>query len=171
MRVPSWIALAACLAPLTVSCAALASLDPDMVTMAANGLRGSGNKTPMTYSELSQCGTTMKQIHDADCTLQGDSRTIESRRLALRRFSDSLDVARPFVDTKNSAAVTSYNLRLDKYRADERTFNADVERHNALVDSRNLQNNLFAASCAGRPYRRSDFASLPFDLRSALEQP
>ena len=167
------------LLPVTVAlivaaCASVPAHDPDIVQMggpAGGGRAASGaGVTPMTYAELQQCAMHIRDMDQQDAGIDAASARLDGRRAALDRLGDSLDVARPSVNTRDSVSVKRFNQALDRHRSGVRTFNVEVDRHNASIEAYKQLQNTFNTACANRSYRRSHYAQLPVELRAAVER-
>lgn len=126
--------------------------------------------TVLSLVELRACAVRVVDLDRSDGLIKAERSRVERERMRSERLKDSLEIVRPFVNTKSKAAVDAFNQRIDGQRSDQQAVDAATERLNRSVTEDGSSRAAFSAACGARPYRRSQNASLPPALRAAIDK-
>lgn len=146
--------------------------DKEIITIAGIGSSSYADKTGslvMGYDELLECGLLKKNIRDDSLSLEIANSNLEKTRLNLNNEGDQLEVDRYEVDTTDKNAVENFNNRIAKLRSSTKQFNSDVDAYNSQIPAFNEKTGSFNLKCAGRPFYKNDFESLPVEAQIAME--
>ncbi len=154
----------------------LPAIDPDLAVLApANAdvprpTARAAAATALSLTELRACAVRIVDLDRSDGLIKAERARIDKERSRAERLKDSLDIVRPFVNTKSKPSVDAFNQRIDGQRSDQLAVDQATERLNRSVAEDTATRTAFAAACGGRPYRKSQNTTLPSSLRAAIDK-
>jgi len=147
--------------------------DPDIVVMPGLNGKNSANSQiglkPMTFEELSECGTKIDKFRKEVGVLKIEEGKLAVKKAEIDQQLQALENERSKVDTKNSKQVRDFNKRNEQNKYTISLFNAESNAHYNKATTANLFNNEINVSCANRAYRKSDYSRLNPDIIAAIE--
>lgn len=123
----------------------------------------------MSIDEITNCARRVKGLQEDSARLTATDARMKQQKASIEAAQKAIEADRPRVNIKNAKQVAAFNQRVEKNLEAIRRLNADVADVNTWVSARGILINDYKVSCVQRPYRKSDLALLPSDLRAAME--
>ena len=108
---------------------------------------------PLTAAQLQACAERAQQLRSEAARLNAQASDNDATRAMLADLREK--------GRNSSEALIRYNRNAEDFNAAMADFRADVREVNKVK-------NAYDAECAGRSYRRSDFAALDADKQAAM---
>lgn len=148
--------------------------DPELSVLApASSDRPRTNTAPATVlslDELRGCAVRIIDLDKADTLISVERTRIGRDRDRLDRLRDSIEIVRPFVNTRSKPAVDAYNRRIDAQRAEQATLTTASDRIAQREAEDRASRAAFMSACGGRPYRRTSNEALPPAMRAVIDR-
>lgn len=123
----------------------------------------------MSVEQITNCAKRVKGLQEDTARLTTQDARMKGQKASIEAAQKAIEADRSRVNIKNAKQVEAFNRRVEQNLEAIRRLNADVADVNTWVSAHGILINDYKVSCVQRPYRKSDLALLPSDLRAAME--
>ncbi|MGQ0698976.1 MAG: hypothetical protein ACT4PZ_12130 [Panacagrimonas sp.] len=122
----------------------------------------------LSAEQLARCAGQVQSLRDESARIHTLNAQHDRTRDAINARSAALKAERNTIDPDDLDAGLNLRERLAQHTANTLAFNAEIAKIRGEINAVSALKDEYDRNCAQRPYRRTDFDSLPEAARNAM---
>lgn len=123
---------------------------------------------PLSADALAQCAQQVRQLRGEAPRLLARNARLDAQRESIRRRQRAMTEAANAIGSDDLETGLDYSERRRVLNEEAKAFNAEIARIRDEIAAINIVKQQYAANCAQRSYRRSDFERLSPEAQAAM---
>ncbi|MGB0218980.1 MAG: hypothetical protein ACPGJF_06570 [Sinimarinibacterium flocculans] len=123
---------------------------------------------PLDADALARCAQQVQQLRSEAPRLLARNAQLDEQRESIQQRQRALAAEAKGIGSEDLNAGLGYSERRRALNDEARAFNAEIERIRDEIRAINVVKQQYAANCAQRSYRRSDFERLSPQAQAAM---